>query len=81
MDQGQVPLLLKEATITHIHKGGSRSEPKYYRPICLTSHFTKIFERVLHEKVVTFLKGNNLLNTNQHGFRSKRSCLTQLLEN
>jgi hypothetical protein len=81
MDQGQVPLLLKQATITPIHKGGSRSEPKNYRPISLTSHLTKIFERVLREKLVAFLEGNNLLNANQHGFRSKRSCLTQLLEN
>ena len=28
-----------------------------------------------------YLEGNNLLNANQHGFWSKRSCLTQLLEN
>jgi len=27
------------------------------------------------------LEGNNLLIANQHGFQSKRSCLTQLLEN
>ena len=54
---------------------------KNYRPISLTSHFTKIFERVIREKLVTFLEENNLLNANQHGFRSRRSCLTQLMEN
>jgi len=31
MDLGQVTPLLKQATITPIHKGGSRSEPKNYR--------------------------------------------------
>ena len=40
MEQGQVPLLLKQATITAIHKGDSRSEHKHYRPISLTSHLT-----------------------------------------
>jgi hypothetical protein len=80
-DQGQVSLLLKQATITPMHKGCSQSEPKKCRLISLTSHFTKIFERVLREKLVTFLEGNNLLNANQHGFRLKRSRLTQLLEN
>ena len=81
MDQGHVPILMKQATITPIHKGGSRSEAKNYRPISLTSHLTKIFERVIRDKLGTFLEENNLLNANQHGFRSRRSCLTQLLEN
>jgi len=41
-----------------------------------------IFERVLREKFVTFFgEGNNLLNANQHGFRSKISRPKQLLEN
>ena len=29
--------------------------------------------------MVTFIENNNLLNPNQHGFRSGRNCLTQLL--
>ena len=30
---------------------------------------------------IIIIEENNLLNANQHGFRSRRSCLTQLLEN
>ena len=37
-------------------------------------------ERILREKIVDHLEKNNLLSKHQHGFRSKRSCLTQLLE-
>ena len=87
MDQGHVPIIMKQAplcishNITLIHKGGSRYEAKNYRPISLTSHLTKIFERVIREKLVKFIEENNLLNANQHGFRSRRSCLTQLMEN
>jgi len=29
---------------------------------------------------MNFLENNNLFDNSQHGFRSKRSCLTNLLE-
>ena len=45
----------------------------------LTSHLIKVFERVLRSKLVHYIEANNLINQNQHGFRSNRSCLTQLL--
>ena len=38
------------------------------------------FERVLRNRLVDYLEKNNILNDSQHGFRKKRSCLTQLLE-
>ena len=37
-------------------------------------------ERVLRENIMDHLESNNLLSRHQHGFRSNRSCLTQLLE-
>ena len=37
-------------------------------------------ERVLRDHIVKHLEDNNLLSLHQHGFRSRRSCLTQLLE-
>ena len=40
----------------------------------------KTFERVIREGLVTHLEVNGKLNPNQHGFRSRRSCLSQLLE-
>ena len=47
--------------------------------MALTSHITKIYERVVRRRLVAHLEENNLLPEGQHGFRSKRSCLTQLL--
>ena len=38
-----------------------------------------IFKRVLRRWLVSHLEENNLLPEGQHGFRAKRSCLTQLL--
>ena len=37
-------------------------------------------ERILRDKIMDHLESNNLLSKHQHGFRSNRSCLTQLLE-
>ena len=53
--------------------------PANYRPVALTSHLVKLFERVVRKSIVVHLEDNNLLPDGQHGFRAKRSCLTQLL--
>ena len=79
MKTGIIPHIFKSQMITPIHKKGSKANPENYRPISLTSHLIKIFERVLRIKIVTFLEENNIICRNQHGFRKGRSCLTQLL--
>ena len=79
MQTGIVPSIYKYQTITPIHKKDSKAIPANYRPISLTSHIIKIFERVIRKKIVKFLEENKLLFRNQHGFRAMRSCLTQLL--
>ena len=40
----------------------------------------KVIEKVVKEKIVHHLENNNFLSSSQHGFRSGRSCLTQLLK-
>ena len=79
MDSGTIPLLLKTANIVPIHKGGSRGLPKQYRPVALTSHVIKVFEKVVRNHLVSYLQEHDLLNPGQHGFRSGRSCLSQLI--
>ncbi len=79
LDFGRIPEILKSANIVPIHKGGNRGLPKQYRPVALTSHIIKVFEKVLRKHLVCFLEENNLLNPSQHGFRSGRSCLSQLI--
>ena len=45
----------------------------------LTSHVIKIFERVMRSHLVEYFERNGLFSKRQHGFRSGRSTLTQLL--
>ena len=54
--------------------------PSNYRPVALTSHLVKIFEKLIVAQMVEYLNEANLLNDHQHGFRKNRSCLSQLLE-
>ena len=78
-EEGVVPASLKESPITPLHKGDSRSECKNYRPVALTSHIIKVFEKILKNHIVRFLEDNSLFNPGQHGFRKGRSCLSELL--
>ena len=80
IDQGQIPDVLKLAYVTPIHKGGSKLKPENYRPVSLTSHIMKIFERVVKVQLIKHLKENNLINPGQHGFVPGRSTQTQLLD-
>ena len=80
LQEGLVPDIWKCANVTPIFKKGSKCEAGNYRPISLTSVVIKIFERILRDKITSFLDEHNLILDTQHGFRNKRSCLTNLLE-
>ena len=79
LDRGLIPADLLLVLISPVHKGGSRGMPKNYRPVALTSHIVKVFERVVRVALVNHLESNILLPDGQHGFRAFRSTLTQLL--
>ena len=76
---GEVPSFYKYSNVFPLHKKDSKALASNYRPISLTSHIIKVFERILRKKLVLHLEMNNLICGKQHGFRSGRSCLTQLL--
>ena len=80
LDSGEIAPLFKNAIICPIQKPNTqRCHPKSYRPVSLTSHIIKVFERVLRTAIVKHLEDNNMLPKNQHGFISGRSTLSQLL--
>ena len=76
---GIVPQFYKDTCITPLFKKGDRARAVNYRPVALTSHVIKIYERILRNAMVEFIEENQILCDNQHDFRSGRSCLTQLL--
>ena len=81
------PLLIKDnlqkigktANVLSIFKKGNRSLPSNYRPISLTSICCKIMEHIVYSNILNHLQRHNIFCEEQHGFRSGRSCETQLL--
>ena len=65
LDLGKIPSLTKDALVSPIHKSDSRALPKNYRPISLTSHIIKVFERIIRKQLVDHLEDNNIMNPNK----------------
>lgn len=60
-------------------KGKPRSSPSSYRPISLTDHLSKIFERMILNRLSWSLETNSQLSSIQCGFRPGRSTLNHLV--
>ena len=78
--KGSLPNDWRDADVIPIHKSGSFASPNNYRPISLTSSICKIFERIVHCRILSYLMKNKLLASSQHGFLPRKSCLTAHLE-
>jgi len=79
LEEGRIPNSWKSAEVVPIYKKGSRQEAGNYRPVSLTSVCSKILERLIRAEVLRHMEENHLFVTEQHGFRPRRSCITQLL--
>ena len=80
LSSGECPSDWRSANVTPIHKKGDRTNPSNYRPVSLTSQVCKVLESMVRKHILEHLTTNNILSDRQHGFRERRSCLTNLLE-
>ena len=78
LTDGTIPQIWKKAKVTPIHKKGSKTEAKNYRPISLTSILCKVYEKIVRDRILTSV-GNNI-SKYQHGFVKSKSCLSNLLQ-
>ena len=79
VDSCQVPCKWKHARVCGVHKKGDKSDPANYRPISLTCIASKVLEHIFHSHVRKRLEQYEILTDVQHGFRAKRSTITQLI--
>ena len=77
---GVYPDPLKFVKVIPIHKGGSTEDINNYRPISLLSIFDKIFEKIMHNRLYTFLEKHEILFKNQFGFRKNNSTVYALAQ-
>ena len=71
--QGTVPDLLKIAKVCPIHKKGDKSDVSNYRPISILPCFSKIYEKLVHNRLVNYFDKYSVLSNNQYGFRTNYS--------
>lgn len=69
------PTIWKHAKIIPIPKSD-----KDYRPIAILPYLSKVFERLVHVQMSSYLYNNSLLTDRQSGFKPKHSCITTLVD-
>ena len=79
VDSGRVPSKWKHANVCSVYKNGGKSNPANYRPISLTCIASKVLEHIIHSHIMKHLEQYSILTDVQHGFRAKRSTVTQLI--
>lgn len=80
LNQGIFPEQLKTAKVYPKYKNGPPTDISSYRPISLIPTFSKIFEKIVLERLLLHLEQNRLLTDQQHGFCKGRSTTTALIQ-
>ena len=70
---GIAPKQLKIARVIPLYESAEQDIFTNYRPVSVLPAFFKILERVMYNRVLKFLKKNNILSDNQYGFRKHHS--------
>ena len=79
LESGKSPEGTAQAIITPIYKGGVKSNPAKYWSLALTNHLMDVLKRILKKSIVKYLDSNEVMNPTHHGFRHKRSTISQIL--
>ena len=79
-EQGAFPKDFKVAKVIPVYKKGDNQQCSNYRPISILSVFSKIFEKLVYERLIQFLDKNNILYSKQFGFRKGYSTDMALIE-
>lgn len=71
ISEGIFPNKFKLAHVIPIYKNSKKSEMTNYRPISLLTCMSKILEKIIFDRLYSFIEKNNLFNNLQFGFRKK----------
>ena len=73
MLSGTFPTRLKYAIVKPLLKKGDKENIANYRPISLLTSFSKVFERIIYDRLLKHIEMNNILAVEQFGFRTSSS--------
>ena len=76
---GHFPEELQKAKVIVLHKGGDANELSNYRPISLLPVFSKGLEKLIYNRMITFIEKHQIITDSQFGFRKGFSTEDALL--
>ena len=77
---GTFPSLMKLAKVIPIFKSGTKFDTNNYRPISLLPIFSKLLEKLMHNRLYSFLATNKIIYDSQFGFQKNKSTSHSLIE-
>ena len=80
INQGYFPVELKTGCITPIYKKGDKHNIENYRPVCSLSQFSKLFEKIIYNNMMSYIAKNNIISNSQYGFQSNKSTESALID-
>ena len=70
---------MKIAKVIPIHKSADQNLLKNYRPVSLLPAFSKLLEKIMYKKIISYLNSNNIIFKPQYGFRTRHSTLHPII--
>ena len=77
VEKGVYPNTLKLARVTALHKSGDIQNGDNYHPISILPQINKVFEKLIHERMLSFLTKYNIISKQQFAFRKKTLYFSQ----
>lgn len=73
LEEGTFPNLMKHAKIIPLFKAGDKNNPSNFRPISILPAFSKVFEKIIYNQLLSHFAINKLFHEKQFGFTKGRS--------
>ena len=70
---GKFPSIHKLGKIIPLYKSKEHDDISNYRPICMLNCVSKILEKVISERLISHLEGNEILSNCQYAYRKSRN--------
>ena len=65
---------MKTAEVIPLYKNKAADQLVNYRPISLLLTMSKVLEKIVYKRVISFLDKHNILYSSQYRFHSHQSC-------
>jgi len=76
LNSGVFPDIRKTAKVKPLHKKREKCDMKNYRRISIIPVFSKLLERLMYNRIISFLYEKKILSEAQNGFRKGKSINT-----